>query len=51
VKIKLSHSFRLGEELPYDEMERRWRDEAVRIQEKAVADLQTFLDEGTLPGN
>jgi hypothetical protein len=51
VKIKLSHAFRLGEELPYDEMERRWRDEAVKMQEKAVADLQTFLDEGTLPGN
>lgn len=50
VKIKLSHSFRLGEELPYDEMERRWRDEAVRMQEKAIAELEPFLDEGVLPG-
>lgn len=48
VKIKLGNAFRLGEELPYDEMERRWRDESVRMQERAVADLERFLDDGYL---
>src|SRR5262249_9052045 len=51
VRIKLSHAFLQGEELEYDEIERRWRDEAVKMQEKAVVDLQSFLDDGILPGS
>jgi hypothetical protein len=51
VRIKLSHAFLRGEELPYDDMERRWRDEAVIMQERAVVDLEAFLDNGVLPGS
>ncbi len=49
VKIKLNHSFVLGEELSFDIMEQRWREEASEIQLKVVQDLEKFLDEGELP--
>jgi hypothetical protein len=51
VRIKLSHAIMQGEELAYDEIERRWRDEAVKMQERAVVDLEAFLDGGVLPGS
>ena len=38
-------------ELPYDQIERMWRDEAVKMQERAVVDLASFLDGGALPGS
>jgi hypothetical protein len=51
VRIKLSHAIMQEKELPYDQIERMWRDEAVKMQERAVVDLASFLDGGSLSGS
>jgi hypothetical protein len=48
VQIKLNHAFVSGEELPYDTIERTWREEASHIQSKVISDLDKFIDEGEI---
>jgi hypothetical protein len=46
VKIKLNHLYQENEGISFDEMERRWREQASEVQTRAVAELAFFL-EGT----
>ena len=46
VKIKLNHLYQENEGISFDEMERRWREQAADMQARAVAELAFFL-EGT----
>jgi hypothetical protein len=46
VKIKLNHLYQENEGISFDEMERRWREQAADVQARAVSELALFL-EGT----
>lgn len=49
VKILLTYDFEHGEELTFETMLRRWDEEAVNMQTRAVESLRGYLDEGILP--
>jgi hypothetical protein len=48
VKILLTYDFTHGQELSFETMLRRWEEEAIAMQQRAVASLLVFLEGGDL---
>lgn len=48
VKILLTYDFTHGQELSFETMLRRWEEESIAMQQRAVASLQGFLEGGEL---
>ncbi len=44
VKIKLNNLYQENEGISFDEMERRWREQASEVQARAIEDLAPFLE-------
>jgi hypothetical protein len=44
VKILLTYDFTHGQELSFETMLRRWEEESIAMQQRAVASLQGFLE-------